>query len=364
MTRRQALVAVSAIVALNLFVLLGAWLDDSEVTRGPAGSSYVTTPEGVAAWYELLVDTGTAVRRIRTPVDDDVLSELRAFVVVEPGIAGYGAEEVAALRRFAETGGTLVVAGRVPPDLLDALVGFDPGWKPPGAGQLRPWGAPPGGPTRVEADGFGSWTEPGKALPVLGADLPAALAVSVGRGTVHLLADASVVTNAHLGEEGNARYAVAVVGPGPVGFDEYRHGFTDGATALPPAWRRTWPLLAVVVLAGLYAAGRRLVPPQETTRSLGPERSRYVESLAALLVRSGGSTAVLPPLRDDARRLVADQAGLDADADPGRIAEAARRLGLHRRAVEAIMGEDADEATLETVARAHALLRAKAGESR
>ncbi len=362
MTGRRVALAVAVVVALNLAVLIGGWLDRSGVVRGPAGSSYVTTADGVAAWYELLADLGTEVRRLRRPVDDAALTSARAFVVVEPGFADYGRDEVAVLRRFVETGGTVVVAGRVPPDLLDGLVGFDPDWSPDGSEELAPWGAPPGGPDLVRADGFGSWAAPGPGLGLLGGDAPVALAVTVGDGTVHLVADASVVANSHLATAGNARYAVGVVGPGPVVFDEYRHGFRDDSGALPPSWRRTWPLLAVVVLVGLYVAGRRLVPAQETARDLGPERRRYVESLASILVRSGHAAVAVEPLRAEARRLIIERAGLTSGADPGRIEAAGRRLGLDARSVEAIMGTGRDEETLETVARVVARLRTTVSE--
>ena len=357
MTRRRLAIVVAVVVALNVAVLAGGWLNRSEVVKGPTGSSYVTTPAGVAAWYELLSRGGTVVRRLRAPVDDTALAGVGTFVIVEPGFAAYGGDEVAALRRFAEGGGTVVVAGRIASGFLDSLVGFDPDWNPAGATELVPWGAPPGSPDLLRADGFGSWGHPGPALPVLGADRPVALVVGVGAGTVHLVADPSVFTNAHLGTDGNARFAAAVAARGPVVFDEYRHGFADTSHALPPAWRRTWPLLAIVVLLGLYTAGRRLVPPQETLRDLGPERRRYVEALAALLLRSGDATAVVEPLRAEAQRLVVDQAGLSAAADPGRISAAARRLGLDSQAVEAIMDGDRDETTLEALARSVAALR-------
>lgn len=358
MNRRTVVVVLGWLVALNLAVVVGSLLTRSEVVEGPAGSSYVTTPDGVAAWFELLERRGVETRRLRTPIDDATLSDLGTFVVVEPGLAEFAPTERAALRRFVERGGTVVAAGIVDDALVAELVGFDPGWDPAGATTLRPWGAPPGGPSEVTAAGFGSWERPGPALPLLGSARPVAVAVSIGDGMVHLVADGSVFANWALATPGNARFAAAVVGDGPVAFDEYRHGYTEAASALPPSWRRTWPLLAFAVLVGLYTAGRRLVPPQETVRDLGPGRERYVRSLAGILARSGQTAGVLPALRAEARRLIAARAGLPADVDPARLEEAARRLRLDNPSVSAIMGVGDDEETLLTVQRALARLHA------
>ncbi len=357
MNRRTVVVAVVSVVALNVAVLVGALLDRSEVVEGPAGSSYVTAPDGVAAWYELLRRRGVDVRRLRLPVDASTLADAGTFVVVEPGVAAFAPSELDALRRFVEDGGTVVVAGNVDAATVERLVDFDPGWDPAGDETISPWGAPPGGPGEVRAAGFGSWDRAGPGLPVLGGARPVALTFGVGDGIVHLVADGSVFANWALAYPGNARYAAGVVGDGPVVFDEFRHGYTEARSALPAAWRRTWPLLAFVVLVGLYAAGRRLVPAQETTRDLGPGRERYVESVAGLLVRAGDPTATLPALRAEARRLVATRAGVAADADADRLEHAARRLGLDSRTVAAIMGGDDDTETLLAVHRAVASLR-------
>lgn len=343
--------AAVAIVAVNLVALALAALDRSQAVDGPAGSSYVTTALGTAALAETLEALGVEVVRLEGPLARDELDGVGTYVVVEPG-STYGPGEIDEIRRFVDAGGAVVLAGRPDEEVVEGLVGPGLSWVAGGVASHRVWLPPawPGAGYDLTGDGIGAW-EGGVGLATLGGDGRVTGRVAeVGAGLVHLVADAGLVANQHLDAPGNARWAVDLLGRGPVAFDEFRHGY--GAVAgptgslVPPGIRRAVPALAVAGLLALVAYGRRLAPIRPAGSQPTPGRIEHVESLAGALARTRRPGAAVEPARRAAVDLLARREGIPPDAGPEEVRAAAQRAGLSEGEAAVLAGgaETGDEA--------------------
>jgi hypothetical protein len=359
--RRTLWTVAAVIAAVNLVALALAALDRSAVVAGPAGSATVTTALGTAALVETLQTLGADVRVLRERVDDQQLDEASTFVVVEPGLAGYGDGELAALRRFVETGGRIVLAGRPDASLVEALVPGAPAWNGTGSAEQRVWAPPAWGTpaTVLEGGGIGSWDGNGVGMAMAGwEDGTTAHAVTVGEGLVVLVSDAGPFTNERIDRADNAAWVVSLLGPGPIVFDEFRHGAgQDGAALLPPSWSRALPLLAVALVVALVTYGRRTEPIRPPASEAAPERLRFVEGLAGSLRRTRNPGAAVEPTRRAALDLLEERAGPLASAD--RVRAAGSEAGLTPRQTEALAAGARDHTDAIEIDRALAALRSR-----
>ena len=163
---------------------------------GPDSSAYATAPAGLAAYADLLRDSGLRVERRRRPVADGPRVDDGTLVVLDA--RAVAPDEAEAIGRFVRDGGRLVAGGaRAAPWLREAL-GAAPERQDADAGDARPLApvAETAGVTTVRTAEGGSWRRLGGALPVLGpADAPLAVVARAGRGRAILLADASPLQN-------------------------------------------------------------------------------------------------------------------------------------------------------------------------
>ncbi|MDF1597680.1 MAG: DUF4350 domain-containing protein [Acidimicrobiia bacterium] len=358
---RVALI-VTIILVINLGVILTDALVDTEQIAGPAASSYVTTGEGVAAWYELLDRTGHPVSRARSPRPD--LDSATTVVVIEPFPDRIDSAGLEALTAFVESGGRLIAGGALP-DWLREIAGNELTWSPSPAGTARPVDPAPetGYVGSVAVNSIGAWRGlPSGAIPLLAdgdGDVTAA-ALDMGSGRIILLADTTALTNAAIGTADNASFALGIAGEDgrPVVFSEYVHGYTDeeGLTALPDSWLWAMGLGLAALLTYLIAIGRRFGPPEEPDRVFAPARREYLDALAGSLVRTGRPDVATAPIRAAARRLIAARGGLSPDATTDGIIAAARRLELNDDEIASIIRSSHDEAALITSGRVLARL--------
>ena len=347
---------VGAFVVVNVVVALV-----SRYTRSPGGptsSSYATAPEGLAAYFDLLARSGHPVDRIRDDLTKARLDPAGTMVVLDPRTLDPAA--IDALRTFVQDGGRLVAGGAEDRSWL--LLDRPPVWTPGGprrSGALAP--VPEvAGVSSVASAGDGSWESAGETLPLLGAgDRTLAVVAALGRGRIVLLADASPLQNRLLGRADDAAFGLALAGARnrPVAFVESVHGYgrASGLRAIPNSWR--WALgglvLAALVLVG--ARGRRLGPPERSERDLPPPRRAYVDSVAALLVRSKRPQQAIAPVQAAVRERIRDAARLPDDADDASLRAAGSGLGLGDDELAAVLG--APRAPAEVVAAGRALAR-------
>jgi Domain of unknown function (DUF4350) len=276
--------------ALALFVAAIVVVDRfTAAPHGPESSSYATTGAGLAAYASLLARDGHPVRRLRAavaaappPVGDTV-------VVLDPD--AMEPAEARAIGAWVRRGGRLV-AGGARSAWLREVVGSAPRYAtgaPAARAPLAPV-AETAGVRSVRSLG-GAWRGAGSALPAVGpASAPLLLVARAARGSVALLADPAPLQNRLLGAADDAALGLALAGPRgrPVAFLETVHGYgaARGLAALPS--RVLWMLagLGLAALTALWAAGRRLGPPEDAERPLPPPRSEYVDALAAALERT------------------------------------------------------------------------------
>ena len=250
MTRGGVLLAAGAIALLVVATLLGR---APERPKGPAGSSYATTPGGLAAYADLLERAGHDVRRIRAPLDDRRPRVGETVVVVDGD--PLPRDERDALRDHVRAGGRAIVGG-------SAARAFGGG----GVG-----GGDVGGASTTRR---------------------------LGRGTLVVVPDADAFRNATLAQGDHAATALTLAGPPArrVAFVESVHGYAQrtGLAALPRPVRTCLILLGVAALAFLVLRGRRLGPPEPPGRDLPPPRRVHVEALAAALARTKDKDTILP----------------------------------------------------------------------
>jgi hypothetical protein len=324
-----ALVAVMALAVVNVF---------TPAASGPAGSSYATAPAGVSALATLLSRSGHPVRRLRGALTDSDLSAGSTVFMLDP--ARLSAGDLAALRRFVIGGGALAAGGPNPQPWLARLMPDPPAWKASGPEITQPL-VPGAAITTVLSVGAGSWSDPRATLPVLGsASDPLLTTAQLGRGRLLLLADISPLENQLLAHADNAELGLRLAGAsgGPVLFAEGVHGYGNatGLAALPSRWK--WALVGLLIAALVTVAARfrRLGPPEPEPHRRLPPRRAHVDALGVALARTRQPGRAIAPVRERARELARERAGLAPDAPADAILAAADALGLAPDEAEAL----------------------------
>ena len=359
-TPRSVLV-VGAVLAV--VTVLSVLPDRGSGTDSPS-SSYSTGPTGSGAYAELLRRFDHPVHRIRGDLDRATLAPDSTLVILDAELAD---AEIQHVGRFVRAGGRLVAGGAGVEDWLEEVVDDPPRFDRAPVDAAIPAGdAPEGeGIGLVRLGGQGSFGGPGGLQPLLaerGGVALVALAGNVGLGRVVALADPTPLQNRLLGVADNAGFGLAVAGPvgTPVAFAEGPHGYgsDEGLSALPGRWRVALAGLALSAAVWLVSRARRLGPPEDETRSLGPRRRAYVDALAGTLGRTGRPAEAAEPVRMRARSLVAGRAGLRPDAPDDALRAAAVRLGLPADEAEALVGTHGEPGVL---AAGRALARLEPG---
>ena len=298
---------------------------------GPTSSSYATSSSGLAAFADLVGGHGHPVRRLRQTLDRVGLDAGATLVLAD--VSGGAPAELEAVARFVAAGGRLVVAGAGAFEILEALAGGAPAPGGERATPARPLAAVPevAGVREVVGRGDRSFApDTGPALPVLGSRRAVLAAVAViGRGRLVVVADVTPWQNRLLDEADNAAFALAAVGEQgrPVLFAEAPHGYgpSRGLAGFPSAWKWAALVALVAVVTAMWAKGRRLGPPEELERELGPPRRAYVDALAGTIARTRQPAEAMAPLQVAARRRLLERAGLAPDAQDDDLRRAAAR---------------------------------------
>jgi hypothetical protein len=352
MRRRDAVpvLAIIAVLALVVMCFVQPAPPDDDYS-GPDGSATTTGPAGLAAFTELLRQTGHGVSSTRAPFDRISLdSDTTIFII---GGASLNTAEVAALREYVERGGRLVVSqeGRLARLLLD----LPPTWRSSRPGEGRPVAPVPtvAGINRVTATGIGAWRDTGEALPVLaGSEILAAVAI-VGNGQVVLLAQYDMLENENLAAADNARFGLNLAAGRDAVFAEHLiHGSAVGLGALSWRWKLAGALLVVALVIWLAAVSRRFGPPEEKERPLPPPRRDYVDALAAGLARTRRPAEVVRPLRQRALQILERTEDLGTAPGERAIMGAATYFGLSEAEISALTGDPKTPAEATTAGRA------------
>ena len=363
--RRGLIIAAVVIVGLNV---IGFVLDEiSGARQGPPSSSYTTSPQGLAAYADLLAGAGHPILRLRAPLSDERPPAEATVVMLDPENVSF--HEAEALGEFVEAGGRLIAGGSEFPGWLEEIVLTRPTWSPGGEKSVHVAAAVPEveGIETVRTKAGGYWSYPGSTLPILGTPGSTTVsAESVGRGRVVLLADSSILHNDLLDEADNAAFGLQAAGKStkPVVFVESVHGYLStpdaGLAAIPDRWLWTLGGLLLATVVYMWARGRRLGPPEEARRPLPPPRRDYVEALGGILARTRDTLTVGETLqRGLHRRLARRTGGATSDTDIERAAAAA---DLRGEDVRLLRERASTEEDLRILANAVATLERKHGK--
>ncbi len=356
---RLALGVGAAVLALAILSeLLGSLFGEPS---GKPASSYATASSGLAAYAELLQRSGHPVSQRRSSLAATPIDPASTLVVLDPD--GFSPADARAVRAFVSAGGTLVAGGQDPAGWLGGVLPHLPRWSAAGPAAWHPVASVPG-VALVRSAGDGSFSSTNGYLPELsgGAQGPyLALAGTLGRGHVELLASASPLENSLLAAADNPVLAASLAGaPGrPVAFAESVHGYgaTSGLDALPSSWKGALAGLALAALLWIGARVRRLGPPEDQERELAPARGAFVDAVAASLARTRERSRAAEPVREAARDLLARRAGLGPDPDDEALRRAAEARGLDGEALLVPAGDER-----QMVAQGRALARLSSEE--
>ncbi len=371
-----------ALVALALFVALAALAVASSGSGGGAGgastfgrsaSIYDESPGGASVLRRYLEGAGLTV----VPVQGDRFAPSGAGITTLflLGPSDLIADpDVQLLHDFVRTGGTLVIATDI--GLNERRLLDDFGLSPRG-GALRGGEVPvrsiafAAPPVRTLNIDYGVSLRPrDDATPLILDDgAPVVALASEGRGRVFAVGSLGPFVNAGIGLSDNGRFALALIGvAGRVGFDEYHHGARP-APNFSALLVQTWlgrGLLAAFALGFVYLAltGRRLGPPLPLDPRPPRSSLEYIRGFAGLARRSGHGEIARRRLRDDLRRELARQAGLDPRTDFDRVANAIAaqspsRAAEARRLHAALAGRLRDDALVRAANDVARLIRAE-----
>ena len=338
---RIALAIVVLLVAVNLALRFLGTLTGG-TPGGPRSSSYATSPQGAAAYAELLGRAGHPVLQVRSLPHSSPLNPATTVLLLDP--PAVAPRDLDALRTFVRGGGRLIAAGLSRPEMR-RLASRVPE-RAPGSSVVHEDGL------TIRTDGTPVWRDEGLVA-----------VRHVGDGSVVFLADSSPLQNRLLGSADNAAFGLALALPRSraVLFLESYHGYGTGArsglSALPLAWKLLLGGLGLAALVYMVARGRRFGPPEEEGRDLAPPRREYVDSLAAVMARSRRRDAAVGPVRREARDSVLRRASFPRDADDDAVRSAAGRLGLTDDEAEALLRPAETDDDVVALGRAAARIR-------
>jgi len=317
---------------------------------GVRGSSLSSGAAGSKAGFLLLRRLGYVVQRTFEPMVSLEANPATDVLVLMAPQEPPAAQDVAALTRFVEAGGVVLIGERH--SWLPSLVGHDR--RPSMATSPTAVAASPlalGAPT-VRMDHVVALGEAPPPYATIYADARgvAVTAARIGRGRVIYWASALPATNAAIDEPGHVELLVNAIGPPldrRVLWDEHYHGHRRSAwsyasgTPLPAALAQLGVIgLAAFVTVSFRRRPLRAVPDPPRTAPL-----EFVDTMGGLYERAGATTtAVAVALAHLRRRLVA-VSGLPADVDDVRLAEtAAARAGQSPDALAALLSRARDAA--------------------
>lgn len=349
-SRDLVVVLVAAAVMLVLAGVSTVVAPPDEVF-GVRGSSLSSGGAGTKAGFLLLRRLGYVVQRTFDPlVALEANPATDVLVLMAPQRPSD--LDVAALTRFVEAGGVVVVAEQSAwlPSLKRGPVRASKATTP------APVAATPlarGAPTiRMDHLGGAAAGEPHPPYATIYADArgAAVIAARVGRGRVIYWASALPATNAAIDEPGHVELLVNAIGPPldrRVLWDEHYHGHRRSAwsyasgTPLPAALAQ----LAVIGLAAIATVSFRRRPLRPVPDPPRTAPLEFVDTMGSLYERAGATTtAVAVALAHLRRRLIA-VSGLPADADDATLARtAAGRAGMSAESLAALLARARDAA--------------------
>jgi len=319
--RRTFLAAAALLFAVTALTIMVA---PSPSDRSEQPTTYSTDSKGAKAAWLLLQESGYRVERWRRELR--YLPRERATLILAEPATLPSPRDADRLRRFVAEGGRVIITGRLAGAFLpDATV------------VPRPWisvwqkvrAAVPSAHARVAPEitllARAEWVAPSSATPLY-TDGPRIVVARYhhGLGEITWWASASPLTNAGLKEPGNVEFLLACVGgagDGRVLFDEFFHGYGEGATGgVLQAAGFGWialqaSLLGIAVVLTFSRRSGPVFAPRSDAR-LSP--IEFAQTLGSLYQRAGAASVALDICHQRFRYWLTRRLGVPGNTDiPG-----------------------------------------------
>ena len=354
---RIAIGLIGVVVALNLFArFVSDSTGGSHTPSGKRSSAYGAQSDGAAAYAELLVHDGHPVRRTRGALQSTTLDPSTTVVILDPDTIS--SADDAQLRRFVTDGGRLVIGGSQPLYFVD-LRDSPPIWAPNGPTRWQRIDSSLAPIHTIVSAGDGHFEYIGEGAALVGSPRNALVSkTTIGAGTIDFVADSSILQNRLLATADNAAFGLVLAGePGrTVVFPEGVHGYgpSRGLAAIPGRWKIALLGLAFAGLVLMWARGRRLGPPEDTSRPLPPPRAAYVDAVGSTLARTRQPDVALQSVAERVRAQIEARAvhgvdgptGATAELDRAEFARRAHAVGLSDAEIEAVLAPITDDSVL------------------
>jgi Domain of unknown function (DUF4350) len=275
-------------------------------------STYDTGPNGYGALYNVLRSAGVEANRFSRVLgllDPGTGTLVLSSYANDPSPKPLDEQDEAALKRFVENGGRLVV-------LDDDFEGKDD--ITPGVGtskHVKLTSATALARDRYTA-GVDRVAAPIEAVfpfndatrvPLLANDAGVvAVSYRLGKGEVVAITSPQLFSNAHLRDADNVRFAYnAIAGHGAVAFDEYVHGDDEDMSmwaALPRPVQIAVYVVALIVVLALIGANVPFAPPIPLDPPDERDSSAYLRAMGALMRRARAARAAVMVFAADAAR--------------------------------------------------------------
>ncbi|RKH35125.1 DUF4350 domain-containing protein [Corallococcus praedator] len=335
---------VAAVLGLLIAVALAVGLASREAAPdSPMPSITNPGPLGLKALFVYLREGGRDVSAQEASLES-LPAETRTLIIAAPQAQPVTKEEVSALDRFVQGGGTLVylsphALGKHQPGLEEWLglvsgalpgtnhEGLDSEWVDPAGVTVDVW-LPAGALRglswlRVSRD-RSLRMEREDAVPLAGrAGASVVWRWAHGKGEVYVVAGADLAENRRLELLDNLRFWDALAARGPLRFDEFHHA----TVTRPPLSHGLWVFIAQALAVGLVyvvSRGTRFGAPRPVRVERHRSSREYVRSLGWLMRRAKVEAELLPELDSALRRLMQERLGIAPslpDAEAARLLE-------------------------------------------
>jgi len=347
------------LVALLFLLLLGLnfvfFVDrsDAEENEFTADrSSYRSTPYGTLAFYTLLVESRYDVTRFEKPFTELKDHEPGTLVVITPpDVHNPDEEEFAALDKWIEAGGLLIIVDRdINKQIGDAGLHTEYASAKSPIRILQPTSLTRG----VQAIAVSEYASRVKvdsraATYHVGDDQAAVVAdAQVGKGRVVVLTDPFIVANNGISQSDNVILALNLFVERPTGkiaFDEYHHGYGARTTGqglmsyfrgTPVPWM--FAQVALIVALVVYSNGRRFGRPVPLKRERRTTNLEFVSSMANITRLAQATDLAMANIYAEFRKRLCKFSGVPSKIENGKLAAAtARRAKTDERELSALL---------------------------
>lgn len=333
---------LALLIGLNLLAVSKESKEENE--EHGSRSSYKGTPYGTLAYFELLKASGYRVSRFEKPYTALSDSSVRTLLIVCPRQETFTDEdEFEALSDWVAGGGRVVI--------IDRIVNVTVAWVTlrtgsPIRGEPRPSSVSPitRGVRKLKATQYATAVEDVDGTSVVhvrASDGDLLIGRTVGSGTLTVLTEPYFIQNNGLREADNLSLALNLLGSaedaGAIAFDEYHHGYGQGApgdaggglrgyiAGTPVPWIGAQLGLLALVVAVTW--GRRFARPVPLKRERRTSALEFVSSMANIQRLARASDLAIENIYGHFRRRLCRFAGLPSNTMTDQLATVAAERG-------------------------------------